>query len=70
MYPPVAQLREVSLKIASKVTEWFYESQLAQRGPEPKDKLAFLRDHLYDPFYGEEGYEQRVETMRKAWQFD
>lgn len=51
LYPPLETLRETSLAIATKVTEWLYSKGLAHALPEPKDKAAFLKSKLYEASY-------------------
>lgn len=51
LYPPMANIRATSLKVASKVAEWFYAKGLANLKPEPSDKEQFLASKLYEPAY-------------------
>ncbi|XP_050390699.1 NADP-dependent malic enzyme [Patella vulgata] len=51
VYPPLSQIREVSLTIATKLSEDVYREGLATTYPEPTDKAAFIRAHVYDTEY-------------------
>ncbi len=51
VYPLLKQIREVSIKIAAEVCEWYYRNGKATLYPEPTDKEAFIRSKLYDPTY-------------------
>merc|ERR1719466_93034 len=51
LYPPLEEIREISVKIAKKVAEEAYESGTASTYPEPEDKEAFIRTFLYDYNY-------------------
>uniref|UniRef100_A0A8C6YZF6 Malic enzyme n=2 Tax=Nothoprocta perdicaria TaxID=30464 RepID=A0A8C6YZF6_NOTPE len=51
LYPPLDSIREVSFKIAVKVVDWAYKHDLASWYPEPADKEAFVRQHIYSPDY-------------------
>ena len=51
MYPPLATLRDCSLKIAAKVAEDAYADNTASTYPEPKDKEEFIKMQLYDYEY-------------------
>merc|ERR1712002_1294046 len=51
LYPPLEDIREISVKIAKKVAEEAYESGTASTYPEPEDKEAFIRTFLYDYNY-------------------
>jgi len=51
MYPPLATLRNCSLKIAAKVAEDAYADNTASTYPEPKDKEEFIKMQLYDYEY-------------------
>ena len=51
LYPPQKQIPEVSVKIACDVTNWYYENGKATTYPEPLNKEAFIRSHLYDTTY-------------------
>jgi malate dehydrogenase (oxaloacetate-decarboxylating)(NADP+) len=50
VYPPLPQIREVSLAIAVAVAEVAYEERLAQL-PRPDDLRAHLQSLMYDPVY-------------------
>ncbi|XP_069747004.1 NADP-dependent malic enzyme-like [Narcine bancroftii] len=51
LYPPLSTLRDVSLKIATKIVDYAYKNSLAAWYPEPKDKEAFVRAQVYSPDY-------------------
>merc|ERR1712106_385681 len=51
LYPPLSALREISVKIATKVAIEAYKSGTASTYPEPEDKEAFIRQQLYDYAY-------------------
>lgn len=51
MYPPLSTLRDCSIKIAAKVAEDAYADRTASTYPEPGDKLAFIKQQLYDYEY-------------------
>jgi len=51
LYPPLSNIREISVQIATKVAKEAYESGTASTYPEPEDKEAFVRTHLYDYNY-------------------
>ncbi|XP_061479224.1 NADP-dependent malic enzyme isoform X2 [Rhineura floridana] len=51
LYPPLAAIRDVSLKIAVKIVEDAYSNKTATFYPEPKDKEAFIRSQVYSIDY-------------------
>merc|ERR1719499_2622665 len=51
LYPPLSALREISVKIATKVAIEAYKSGTASTYPEPEDKEAFIRQQLYSYAY-------------------
>jgi len=51
LYPPLQNIREISLKIATKIAEEAYEDGTASTYPEPKDKEQFIKSTLYDYNY-------------------
>jgi malic enzyme len=51
IYPPLTDIREVSVKIAAKVAEHAYKTGLATVVPEPKDKMKMISEGLYSPEY-------------------
>ncbi|KAI1242073.1 hypothetical protein IHE44_0005590 [Lamprotornis superbus] len=51
LYPPLASIREVSLKIAVKIVDWAYKQGLASWYPEPADKETFVKQFVYSPEY-------------------
>lgn len=48
LYPPLGSIRECSLNIAVGVTKYAYEKGLASTYPEPQDKVAYIKSHLYN----------------------
>ncbi|KAM7065673.1 NADP-dependent malic enzyme, mitochondrial [Acridotheres tristis] len=51
LYPPLASIREVSLKIAVKIVDWAYKQGLASWYPEPADKETFVKQFVYSSEY-------------------
>uniref|UniRef100_A0A3B3TJA2 Malic enzyme n=1 Tax=Poecilia latipinna TaxID=48699 RepID=A0A3B3TJA2_9TELE len=51
LYPPLANIREVSLQIAVKVMEFVYAKGMAFRYPEPLDKNGFVRATAFNTDY-------------------
>ncbi|XP_078256057.1 LOW QUALITY PROTEIN: NAD-dependent malic enzyme, mitochondrial [Rhinoraja longicauda] len=51
LYPNLSNIREVSINIAVKVTEFLYANGLALEYPEPKDKKAFLLSKMWNTHY-------------------
>jgi len=43
LYPPLSEIRNVSIKIAAKIAEEAYRQQTASTYPEPVDKEEFIR---------------------------
>ena len=62
LYPPLSQIKEVSLNIAVDLAEYVYRNGLASTYPEPVDKRAFVQSFLYDIDY--ESFEQEL------WQWE
>ena len=50
LYPPLARIRDVSAHIAAAVAEVAYAEKLTTRR-RPRDVLAYVRSHMYDPRY-------------------
>jgi malate dehydrogenase (oxaloacetate-decarboxylating)(NADP+) len=50
LYPPLADIRNVSLEIALAVAETAYKSNVANE-PYPSDLRAFIQSKVYDPRY-------------------
>ncbi len=50
LYPPLAQIRAVSVQIAVAVAEVAYQRGLAAK-PRPADMLEHVREKMYDPHY-------------------
>lgn len=51
MYPPPKKIRDVSVKIATDISEWFYKAGKATLYPVPEDLGDYLRKNLYDTTY-------------------
>ena len=51
LYPPLDNIREISVKIATKVATEAYQEGTASTYPEPEDKEALVRSFLYDYNY-------------------
>nr|XP_020650610.1 NADP-dependent malic enzyme [Pogona vitticeps] len=51
LYPPLASIQDVSLKIAVKIVEQAYSNNTATFYPEPVDKEAFIRSQIYSTDY-------------------
>ncbi|UXI22016.1 hypothetical protein NH340_JMT07959 [Sarcoptes scabiei] len=67
VYPPLDHINEVSLRIATSVTEWLYAKGYAHHRPEPDDKYLFLKSRLYDPLYDSSNFTKHVEESHFAW---
>ena len=50
IYPPVKNIREVSISVAVKVAEEIFKSGLA-RVKKPKDIRKFIKSKMYEPVY-------------------
>ncbi|XP_055526104.1 NADP-dependent malic enzyme [Wyeomyia smithii] len=48
LYPPLGAIRGCSVDIAVGVTKFAYQKGLASTYPEPEDKLAYIKSHLYN----------------------
>ncbi|TRY71437.1 hypothetical protein DNTS_011671 [Danionella cerebrum] len=51
LYPPLSNIREVSLQMAIKVVEYVYSKGMAFRYPEPMDKEAYVRSVVWNTNY-------------------
>uniref|UniRef100_A0A8C2YWK4 Malic enzyme n=1 Tax=Cyclopterus lumpus TaxID=8103 RepID=A0A8C2YWK4_CYCLU len=51
LYPPLSNIREVSIQMAVKVVEFVYANGMAFRYPEPTDKDSFVRATVWDTHY-------------------
>ncbi|KAF5919089.1 hypothetical protein HPG69_003727, partial [Diceros bicornis minor] len=51
LYPPLADIREVSINIAIKVTEYLYANKMAFQYPEPEDKAKYIRERIWRSEY-------------------
>ncbi len=48
VYPPLNNIRDVSFDIAIGITKYAYAKGLASHYPEPEDKKAWLKTHIYN----------------------
>lgn len=51
LYPPLANIQEVSINIAIKVTEYLYANKMAFRYPEPEDKTKYIKERIWRSEY-------------------
>ncbi|XP_057665589.1 NADP-dependent malic enzyme-like [Diorhabda carinulata] len=51
IFPPIENILEVSVKIATKLVEHSYQQCMATVYPEPEDKEAFIRAQMYNTDY-------------------
>ncbi|XP_017733045.1 PREDICTED: NAD-dependent malic enzyme, mitochondrial [Rhinopithecus bieti] len=51
LYPPLANIQEVSINIAIKVTEYLYANKMAFRYPEPEDKAKYVKERIWRSEY-------------------
>lgn len=51
LYPPLSNIREVSINIAVKVMEFLYANHMAFYYPEPKDKKKYIRSKIWTSDY-------------------
>ncbi|KAK6617040.1 hypothetical protein RUM44_005397 [Polyplax serrata] len=51
LYPPLNNIRDCSIKIASEIAKYAYEKGLATHYPEPASKRAFIESFMYDYHY-------------------
>ncbi|KAL2091738.1 hypothetical protein ACEWY4_011536 [Coilia grayii] len=51
LYPPLSNIREVSVRMAIKVVEYVYAKGMAFRYPEPLDKEKFVRSTMWHTNY-------------------
>ncbi|KAM4808557.1 NAD-dependent malic enzyme, mitochondrial [Rhinophrynus dorsalis] len=51
LYPPLSDIREVSICIAVKVMEFVYRNGMAFQYPEPLDKNAYIRSKVWNTEY-------------------
>lgn len=51
LYPPLTDIRHLSICIASVLVEYAYQNNLAQLTPKPDDIHQCLVDYMYDPTY-------------------
>ena len=50
VYPPLSQIRHISLEIATTVAKRAYEQNLAGK-PKPPDLRRMIKELMYDPSY-------------------
>ncbi|KAJ8262714.1 hypothetical protein COCON_G00151710 [Conger conger] len=51
LYPPLSNIREVSIHMAVKVVEFVYARGMAFHYPEPLDKFSYVRSVVWDTHY-------------------
>lgn len=51
LYPPLSQIRDVSVAIATDLAQFVYREGLASAYPEPADKEAYVRSFVYSAEY-------------------
>ncbi|XP_036383734.1 NAD-dependent malic enzyme, mitochondrial [Megalops cyprinoides] len=51
LYPPLSNIREVSIRMAVKVVEYVYAKGMAFHYPEPLDKDKYVRSTVWDTHY-------------------
>ncbi|CAG2213507.1 E1.1.1.40 [Mytilus edulis] len=51
VYPPLSDIREVSVRIATSLAEYAYSTGAAAAYPEPENKEEFIRNYLYHTEY-------------------
>ncbi len=51
LYPPLTDIRRLSVCIASVIVEYAYQNNLAKLSPKPEDIKQCLIDYMYDPTY-------------------
>ncbi len=51
IYPPMKQIREVSIKIACDISEWYYRNGKATTYPVPRNLEEYIRKQTYDTNY-------------------
>jgi len=51
VYPPLSDIRAVSIAIATDLVEFAYKNKIAFLYPEPEDKAAFIKSMLYSTEY-------------------
>ena len=51
IYPPLRDIREVSVRVAIDLVKYLYEMKLATQQPQPTDIDAYVRAQLYSPHY-------------------
>jgi len=56
LYPPLSNIREISVQIATQVASEAYADGTASTYPEPEDKEAFIRSTLYEYNYDKVSY--------------
>lgn len=57
VYPPLTDIKDISLKIATEIAKYCYKNGTASAYPEPEDKEEFILSHMYNVHYGSFGPE-------------
>lgn len=64
VFPPLETINETSLRIATKLTQYYYAEGLAAHRPEPDNKYLFLRGKLYDASYEGSDFSKHIRDGR------
>uniref|UniRef100_A0A914VSW9 Malic enzyme n=1 Tax=Plectus sambesii TaxID=2011161 RepID=A0A914VSW9_9BILA len=70
LYPPLTDVREISVKIAVAIAEMCYKDGTASHYPEPSNKEKFIREQIYDTTYGQflpDTYDWPEEDMKSGF---
>jgi malate dehydrogenase (oxaloacetate-decarboxylating)(NADP+) len=51
IYPPLKNIRNVSVKIACDIADWYYKNKKATAYPVPENLEEHVRKQLYDTTY-------------------
>ena len=51
LYPPLKNIREISINMAEAVIEYAYANDMAQLHPKPANIVNYLKEYMYDPAY-------------------
>ncbi|CAF1076434.1 unnamed protein product [Brachionus calyciflorus] len=51
IYPPMKKIHDVSVKIATEISKYYYKADVATLYPVPEDLESYIRDQLYDTTY-------------------
>ena len=51
LYPPLQDIRELSVNIAASVINYAYDNKIAGLQPKPDNVKSYLQEYMYDPAY-------------------